>query len=84
MQRIYLGGRAYPDGAAVHAALKLLLDLPAYYGANADALYDCLSERREPVNLYIRAMGAGDTVDTLRKVTRVVEDLGGEVTVAEA
>lgn len=84
MQTIYLDGRAYPDGAAVHAALKLLLDLPVYYGANADALYDCLSERREPVNLYIRAMGAGDTADTLRKVTRVVEDLGGNVTVAEA
>ena len=55
MQTIYLDGRAYPDGAAVHAALKLLLDLPAYYGANADALYDCLTDIREDtvIGLYL-------------------------------
>ncbi len=84
MQTIYLDGRYYANGAAVHAALKLLLGLPDYYGANADALFDCLSERREPVNLFVRSLGEGETADTLRKVMRVVEDLGGEVDTAEA
>ena len=58
--------------------------MPAYSGANADALHDCLGERCEAVNLYRASLGEGDTAATLRKVQRVVEDLGGTVTVAEA
>ena len=79
MQTIYLDGRDYPDARAVHGALKLLLDLPDYYGCNADALHDCLSERREPVRLFLRNGGEGEAAETLRKVCMVVEDLGGDV-----
>ena len=79
MQTIYLDGRDYNDSADVHQALKLLLDLPDYYGGNADALYDCLSERREPVSLYIAHMGNASAADALSKAALVMEDLGGRV-----
>ena len=59
--------------------LKTLLQLPAYYGGNADALWDVLSERNEPVNLHLLSMGGEDTAATLRKVARVVKALGGQV-----
>ena len=81
MQTIYLDARDYHTAADVHSALKLLLDLPDYYGMNADALYDCLSERRDPVRVAVRGEGAGEVADTLAKVRRVVEDLEGTYTV---
>lgn len=36
--------RAMTDRAAAHAHLRWALGLPEYYGANLDALYDCLWE----------------------------------------
>lgn len=36
--------RAMTDRAAAHAHLRWALGLPTYYGANLDALYDCLWE----------------------------------------
>ena len=32
------------DRASLHAKLKACLGLPDWYGANLDALYDCLTE----------------------------------------
>ncbi len=32
----------------IHEYLKVKLDLPDYYGANLDALYDCLTTITEP------------------------------------
>ena len=68
-----IDGRQFSDGKAVHRMLKKLLCLPDYYGGNADALRDVLDERGE----------REDTAKTLRKVARVVEDLGGTVIWAE-
>ena len=79
MHTIYLDASEYAGAAEVHAALKRLLDLPEYYGMNADALHDCLSERTEKVNLYIRGQGTPEAEETLRKVCCVVEDLDGDV-----
>lgn len=53
MQTLYLDPSRYPTPRALHAALKAMLSLPDWYGMNADALHDCLSERREPVNLWL-------------------------------
>jgi ribonuclease inhibitor len=78
MQTIMLDAGRCPDKAAVHSALKLLLDLPAYYGANADALHDCLSERRERVNLWIAGTPAPEAEGALETVCEVVRDLGGQ------
>ena len=41
--------RRLADAAAAHAYLKELFSFPEYYGANLDALYDCLTEVREDV-----------------------------------
>ena len=44
MQRIELDGRKMDTRALAHQYLKAQLDLPAHYGANLDALHDCLGE----------------------------------------
>ncbi|CAK7049250.1 barstar family protein [Phascolarctobacterium sp.] len=44
----------------LHQYLRRVLALPAYYGENLDALYDCLTEVSEPVILKIpQAVAAG-------------------------
>ena len=40
---------------ALHKYLRSALALPAYYGANLDALYDCLTEIAEPTQLIVPA-----------------------------
>lgn len=76
---IFIDGGRYATKQELHLALKMMLDLPAHYGCNADALYDCLSERRETVNLCILSHGNEDVASALRKCAMVVEDLGGSV-----
>lgn len=66
------------DGRAVHELCRRLLELPDYYGCNADALYDCLSERREPISLIVTSLEGSPAEKELRKVLQVVEDLGGD------
>lgn len=76
---IFIDADRYTSAKALHQALKMMLDLPEYYGCNADALYDCLSERTgKPVNLCILSAGEGEVADALKKVVRVVEDLDGD------
>ena len=40
---------------ALHKYLRSALALPVYYGANLDALYDCLTEIVEPTNIIVPA-----------------------------
>ena len=76
---IFIDGRQYASAKELHLALKMLLSLPEYYGCNADALYDCLSERVDkPVNLVLLSQGEGETAEALRKVVLVIEELGGD------
>ena len=79
MKTVMLDGSLYATGKDLHRALKQMLSLPDYYGMNADALHDCLSERRETVNLWIVSPGVGETARSLAAVRAVVEDLGGTV-----
>ena len=79
MQTIYLDASAYRTSAALHGALKAMLRLPDYYGMNADALNDCLSERREPVRLWIASRGDGEVARALDLICDVVADNGGTV-----
>ena len=76
---IFVDGRQYASAKELHLALKMLLDLPDYYGCNADALYDCLSERKTPVSLIVMNDGTGEVADAMRKVKRVFADCGGDV-----
>ena len=79
MQTIMLDGSLYPAARDLHLALKRMLSLPDYYGMNADALNDCLSERAEKVNLWIADPGSGETADALRIIRAVIEDNGGQI-----
>lgn len=45
--KIILDGKRMTSKEEAHAYLKEALDLPAYYGRNLDALYDCLTDRRD-------------------------------------
>lgn len=76
---IFIDGRQYASANELHLALKMLLGLPEHYGCNADALYDCLSERVEPANLVVTNDGEGEVAAALAKVRRVFADCGGEV-----
>ena len=77
---IFIDAARYQTARELHLALKMLLDLPEHYGCNADALYDCLSERKDfKVNLCILSQGAGEAAEALTKCIRVVEDLDGDV-----
>ena len=55
---IILDGNAMGDRKALHAHLKQRLELPDYYGANLDALNDCLGEMAERPLIVIQNAGA--------------------------
>lgn len=79
MHTILLDGNRYSSPQELHQAVRAMLSLPEYYGLNADALYDCLSERRDPVHLWIASPGEGEVARSLSAVRAVIEDLGGTV-----
>ena len=43
MHKCTIDGAAMRSREAAHAELKRALELPEYYGANLDALWDCVS-----------------------------------------
>ena len=79
MQTILLDPSRYASSRELHAALKAMLSLPDYYGMNADALHDCLAERREPVCLWLASSGEGEVARSAAAVRAVIADLGGTV-----
>ncbi|WP_047153092.1 barstar family protein [Aneurinibacillus tyrosinisolvens] len=54
MQKIVLEGKEIHTKEDLHAVLKMKLQFPDYYGENLDALWDCLSERAEPLTIEWR------------------------------
>lgn len=44
MEKIRIDLRHTEDSEEVHEVLQEVLTLPDYYGANLDALYDCLTD----------------------------------------
>lgn len=79
MQTIMIDGSRYSNARELHLALKRMLSLPEWYGMNADALNDCLSERLSPVNLWILDPGTGEVAAALSVIRMVVMDNGGTV-----
>ena len=76
---LFLDGDLYATADDLYRALQRMLSLPDYYGRNCDALYDCLSERRDPVSVYIATKGNAEVSRALDIVCQVISDLGGEV-----
>ena len=54
MRQILLDITPFEDKISLHRYLKEQLDLPFYYGANLDALYDELSSITEATALTLR------------------------------
>ena len=79
MHTFFLDGSAYSTPRDLHAALKSMMALPDYYGMNADALNDCLSEMKESVNVWIFHPGTGEVAAALSVIRMVVMDNGGTV-----
>ena len=53
MREVRLDLTHFEEKVSLHRYLKETLDFPFYYGANLDALHDCLTELREPVALRV-------------------------------
>ena len=79
MHTIFLNASDYATARELHASLKLLLDLPDHYGHNADALHDCLSERRDRVSLVVTGQATGEVEHALSHCMTVIRDLGGQI-----
>lgn len=54
MRYLVLDGRRMRTREAAHAYIARKLRLPDYYGANLDALYDCLTDVHEDTELAIK------------------------------
>lgn len=65
---------------ALHKYLRSALALPVYYGANLDALHDCLTELAEPTQLLVpAAIGANENLGWYGKLfLQVLEDAAAE------
>lgn len=66
---------------AFHAGIAAALGFPAYYGANLDALYDCLTDLPAGTELCLR--GFSSLEERLgpvyaRKLRRVLDDAAAE------
>ena len=78
---IVLDGKKMDSRAALHAELRVKLALPEWYGANLDALNDCLGERRERELVVIESAGAFLEADGAygARLLRVFADNGMQV-----
>lgn len=56
-QRVTLKERELATMAEAHELLARELDFPDYYGANLDALEDCLGDVRKPTRIVLRRDG---------------------------
>lgn len=78
--RVQLDGREAESRRALHRLIAERLGFPAWYGANLDALHDCLTDLPEPVELTItHADALGDTLGAYAAAfRRVLEDSAEE------
>ena len=69
---VIMDARKLGEKEEAHRYLKEVFSFPDYYGANLDALYDCLSER-EWIAIYMTH--AEEAGPYYQKVLSVFEDL---------
>jgi len=64
---------------ALHIYLAYMLDLPAYYGKNLDALHDVLCEESEDARILLAGEPAGEEMEKyLPRLACVMEDCAQE------
>ena len=51
--KLVLDGEKICNREDLHQQMKAVLDFPEWYGGNLDALYDCLTDLMEEVNIRI-------------------------------
>ena len=80
MKRIELEIAHIESVKALHIYLAYMLDLPAHYGRNLDALFDVLSTESEAERIVLRGQAqAGSEVEAyLPKLIAVLEDCAQE------
>ena len=71
MLHIILNGAKLHTKEAMHDYLAQMLHLPACYGRNLDALYDCLTDIGEETELVLLHW---DAFDHTKRARRVMED----------
>ena len=75
MLHIILNGAALTTSEAMHDYLAKMLNFPAYYGKNLDALYDCLTDVSEETELVLLNW---DAFDHTKRALRVMMDSAAE------
>jgi ribonuclease inhibitor len=75
MRYAVIDGGTISDRAELHRQLARVLELPDWYGANLDALYDCLTDCFEGTELHLTHFDAlegclGDYAGKLEAVLR--------------
>lgn len=80
MKRIELDIRNIATREALHIYLQYMLDLPAYYGRNLDALNDLLSCESEEMEIVLYAKGCAseEMQSYLPKLKRAMQDAAQE------
>lgn len=64
---------------ALHVYIAYMLDLPAYYGGNLDALHDVLGEVAEETRIRLSGQPAsGEMAAYLPRLARVLQDAAEE------
>ena len=74
--KLILDGNAIKDKESLHRHMEKTLDFPEWYGGNLDALYDCLTELMEEVDVEILHWEAMEESlgEYAGKVLRVLRD----------
>ncbi len=67
-------GKTTPE--QIHAHIQQVMQLPAHYGHNLDALYDCLSELSEPTCIGVYNVDA--SCGYMERLASMLNDISGE------
>ena len=78
--KLVLDGEKICSREDLHKQIKAILDFPEWYGGNLDALYDCLADLTEEVNIHILHKSSleeilGDYARTLLLVLKDAEQV---------
>lgn len=80
MKTLCVNGADIVSKEQLHEWIAAELQFPAWYGGNLDALYDCLTDYKD--ELELRISNVSDLKKTLgedtRRLLRVLEDAAGE------